>query len=175
MARRQNRVPENADIPPAPIVESPEEELMSKRPVSTQEDEPTINLREETPAPEASGPVEQKVLDFAEDLGRLLGTAQNKATAWLEQRKTVTSQLVQIRDAASQMLSQLGHQVSTGYEKAAGKRRGRPPGSGAKKTAKAAKGTAPAAKRAGRRKFTAAQKAEAAARMKAYWANKKKA
>jgi hypothetical protein len=44
---------------------------------------------------------------FAEDLGRLLGTAQSKAEGWLGQRQTIARQLVQIRDTASGLLSQL--------------------------------------------------------------------
>jgi hypothetical protein len=44
---------------------------------------------------------------FAEDLGRILGTAQSKAEGWLGQRQTIARQLVQIRDTASGLLSQL--------------------------------------------------------------------
>jgi hypothetical protein len=44
---------------------------------------------------------------FAEDLGRLLGTAQSKAQGWLGQRQVIARQLVQIRDTASGLLSQL--------------------------------------------------------------------
>ena len=44
---------------------------------------------------------------FAEDLGRLLGTAQTKAEGWLGQRQMIARQLVQIRDTASGLLSQL--------------------------------------------------------------------
>ena len=44
---------------------------------------------------------------FAEDLGRLLGTAQSKAQGWLGQRQTIAKQLVQIRDTASGLLAQL--------------------------------------------------------------------
>jgi hypothetical protein len=47
------------------------------------------------------------VEDFAEDLGRLLGTARAKAEGWLGQRQNVTKQLEQIRDTASDLLGQL--------------------------------------------------------------------
>ena len=44
---------------------------------------------------------------FAEDLGRLLGTARAKAESWLGQRQNVAKQLEQIRDTAAGLLSQL--------------------------------------------------------------------
>ena len=44
---------------------------------------------------------------FAEDLGRLLGSAQSKAEGWLGQRQLIAKQLVQIRDTASELLSQM--------------------------------------------------------------------
>src|SRR5687768_12095750 len=44
---------------------------------------------------------------FAEDLGRLLGTARAKAEGWLGQRQTVAKQLEQIRDTAAKLLNQL--------------------------------------------------------------------
>ena len=52
--------------------------------------------------------VESKIGDFAEDLGRLLGTAERRATEWLDQRQTVAVQLTAIRDKATALLSQLG-------------------------------------------------------------------
>ena len=53
---------------------------------------------------------------FAEDLGRLLGTAQAKAQGWLGQRQTIVKQLQQIRTTATSLLAELG---------GAGGRRGR--------------------------------------------------
>lgn len=44
---------------------------------------------------------------FAEDLGRLLGSARAKAEGWLGQRTTVARQLEQIRDTAAGLLTQL--------------------------------------------------------------------
>ena len=67
--------------------------------------------------------------DFAEDLGRLLGTAQNKASAWLDQRKAIAEQLTQIRDTANRYLHQLtggGANLAVAVRRG---RRGRPPGS----------------------------------------------
>ena len=56
---------------------------------------------------------------FAEDLGRLLGTARAKAEGWLGQRHNVAKQLEQIRDTATDLLNQL-----TGRQR--NKRLGRP-------------------------------------------------
>ena len=73
------------------------------------------------------GGAEKKVLDFAEDLGRMLGTAERKANEWLSQRKAVTAQLTQLRDKATQLLQSIGDAPSPW---AAPKRRpGRPSGS----------------------------------------------
>ena len=48
-----------------------------------------------------------KIEDFAEDLGRILGTARAKAEGWIGQRQNVAKQLEQIRDAATGVLDQL--------------------------------------------------------------------
>ena len=77
---------------------------------------------------------------FAEDLGRLLGTAQAKAQGWIGQRHTIAKQLQQIRDTASGLLAEL-----TGtHQPAGGRRRGRPA-----KAAQAATSGQPAASGAG--------------------------
>jgi hypothetical protein len=71
---------------------------------------------------------EDTLADFAEDLGRLLGTAQSKATAWLDQRKSIADQLTQIRDTANRYLQDLagaGANMSAAVNRG---RRGRPPG-----------------------------------------------
>ncbi len=101
--------------------------------------------------------------DFAQEMGRILGTAENKARSWLDQRKSIATQLTQVRDKADSLLRELSGGAASLASAATGKRRGRPPGSGKKKTAK---------KRG--RTFTAAQRKEQAERMRAYWANKKK-
>src|SRR3982751_904770 len=51
--------------------------------------------------------LETTVVNFAEDLGRILGTAQRKAEDWMNQRQAITEQLTQIRDTATKYLSQL--------------------------------------------------------------------
>jgi hypothetical protein len=49
---------------------------------------------------------------FAEDLGRMIGSAQNKAANWLQQRDSLVKHLENVRDSASQLLTQLGHTAS---------------------------------------------------------------
>lgn len=102
---------------------------------------------------------------FAEDLGRLLGTAENKARGWLDQRKAIVAQLSQLREKTDSLLRELtagGAKMVAAVRLARGTQRRRPPG--AKKTPK----------KRGRR-FTAAQREEQAERMRAYWANRRKA
>jgi hypothetical protein len=45
--------------------------------------------------------------DFAEDLGRLLGTTERKASEWLNQRTIVARKLAAVRDRAQALLSKL--------------------------------------------------------------------
>ena len=67
--------------------------------------------------------------DFAEDLGRILGDAQTKATAWLEQRQNIAKQLTEIRDTANKYLQQLGTEGAQLADRFQKGRRGRPAGS----------------------------------------------
>jgi hypothetical protein len=50
---------------------------------------------------------ESKLEAFAEDIGRLLGAARNRAEGWLSQRDTIIKDLTQLRDAADEYLSKL--------------------------------------------------------------------
>src|SRR4051812_7621029 len=50
---------------------------------------------------------EERVEEFAEDLGRLLGTARAKAEGWMGQRQAIVKHLEGVRDTASQLLNQL--------------------------------------------------------------------
>ena len=52
-------------------------------------------------------PAQARMLNFAEDLGRILGTTQAKASAWLNQRQHIAKQLAQVRDTAERLLSEL--------------------------------------------------------------------
>lgn len=61
----------------------------------------------------ASGADSQSRIEgFAEDLGRVLGTARAKAEGWLGQRQNVAKQLEQIRDTATELLGQLAGRVT---------------------------------------------------------------
>jgi hypothetical protein len=63
---------------------------------------------------------DKKVMDFAEDLGTLLGTAEKKATEWMAQRQSIEAQLIQIRDTASELLKKLaagGTEVAKAVER----------------------------------------------------------
>jgi hypothetical protein len=51
---------------------------------------------------------ETKLENFADDLGSILGHAQNKAESWLGQRHAIAEQLKGIRDTATRLLSELG-------------------------------------------------------------------
>src|SRR5262245_51046208 len=57
--------------------------------------------------------------EFAEDLGKLLGTAQSKAQGWLSQRQTIVKHLEGVRDTATDLLNQLGARAARGYRAAA--------------------------------------------------------
>jgi hypothetical protein len=46
---------------------------------------------------------------FAEDLGRLLGTAAAKADKWMAQRQAIVKQLTDVRDTASKLLAEHDH------------------------------------------------------------------
>ena len=81
---------------------------------------------------------ESRLEEFAEDLGRLLGTAKAKADGWLEQRQSIATQLSAIRETATDLL----HQVTGGRANAIGRRGrvgsrkrrpGRPKGAGRKR------------------------------------------
>src|SRR4051794_9875686 len=93
-----------------------------------------------------TGDTEQKLEHFAEDLGRMLGTARAKAEGWLGQRQAIVKNLTELRDTASKLLSDLGHQTeqevrrgrkvrqaSAATDGAIKRGPGRPAGSGRKK------------------------------------------
>ena len=67
-------------------------------------------------------PTEQKIEDFAEDLGRMLGSARAKAEGWLGQRQAIAKHLGLSGDpfliavavgASCDFLSPIGHQCNT--------------------------------------------------------------
>jgi hypothetical protein len=82
---------------------------------------------QEQPVVSMAAAAEHKIEEFAEDLGRLLGTARAKAEGWIGQRQTVATHLEEIRDTAAELLKKLGvgnGATSTGNE--APRRIGRP-------------------------------------------------
>jgi hypothetical protein len=67
-------------------------------------------------------PTDTRMMNFAEDLGRILGTTQAKASAWLGQRQQIAKQLTQVRDTAERLLGEL---TGSGAKLAATVRRAR--------------------------------------------------
>ena len=101
---------------------------------------------------------EDKIEAFAEDLGRLLGTARAKADNWLSQRQQIKKHLTDIRDTASHLLTQLGEQAQ-----AVVTRRGRP------RKEKIKNAPQPISRKK-RRKMSAKARAAISAAQKARWA-----
>jgi hypothetical protein len=89
----------------------------------------------------ATDSMENRMLAFAEQLGRIVGTVQAKAEGWLD-RDALNAQISTVRDSASELL----HQLGGGTPKAAASRsasRTRP-GKAAETTKGGAKGKATA-------------------------------
>jgi hypothetical protein len=127
----------------------------------------------------AAASVEERIFDFAEDLGRFYGHAETRAMAWMDQRKTVLAQLTTLRDKASRLISTISGSDQSAVPAA---RRGRPPG-GRKAAAGSRRGSGRARQSAadasepaagpGRRKGTKmskAARAKIAAAQRARWA-----
>jgi hypothetical protein len=114
---------------------------------------------------------EQKLEDFAEDLGRLLGTARVKAQGWLDQRKAIAEHLTGLRDTANQLLAQLGLTDSPAVVATAKRRRGRP------RKPVADDGTSSVAVNRSRKRRTMSAEARAkiSAAQRARWAKQKRA
>jgi len=119
--------------------------------------------------------LEGTVVNFAEDLGRILGTAQRKAEDWMNQRQAITEQLTQIRDTATKYLSQL----AGGTNGAGIRRRGRPRvetlGGDVPAPFSATPETAGGGRKRKRRGMSAAQRKAVGERMRKYWAARRKA
>src|SRR3954469_409687 len=58
-----------------------------------------------------SDPLEQRVVAFAEQLGRIVGTVQAKTEGWMD-RDALNKQIAGVRDSASELLEQLKTTVS---------------------------------------------------------------
>src|SRR5437899_3206822 len=50
--------------------------------------------------------LEERVVAFAEELGRIVGTFQARAEGWMD-REALTKQLASVRDGAAELLEQL--------------------------------------------------------------------
>jgi hypothetical protein len=121
--------------------------------------------------------IEATVVNFAEDLGRILGTAQRKAEDWLGQRQAIADQLTQIRDAAGKYLHQLtGGTDSAGVRRRPGRPRMNIAGGGVPAPfGGATPETAGGGRKRTRRGMSAAQRKAVGERMKKYWAARRKA
>jgi len=73
-------------------------------------------------AAETDKTVEQRVVAFAEQLGRLVGTVESKTEGWLDQ-KALNTQLTQIRDGATELLNHLGEALKAGRAATAPKKK----------------------------------------------------
>lgn len=64
--------------------------------------------------------MEQRVIAFAEQVGRMVGTIQAKADGWMD-RETLNKQIASVRDDATKLLEQLagGAKKATTRAKAA--------------------------------------------------------
>jgi hypothetical protein len=60
--------------------------------------------------------MEQRVLAFAEQLGRLAGTIQAKAEGWMD-RETLNRRIASVRDGAAELLEQLARGATNAPEK----------------------------------------------------------
>jgi hypothetical protein len=89
--------------------------------------------------------LEKKLMDLAENFGRLVGTAEHKATTLLGGREEIARQLTQIRDTANSYL----HELTSGGAAFAdavrrGRRETRPPSAAEADTADPAEAKTPA-------------------------------
>jgi hypothetical protein len=103
------------------------------------------------------------LVDIAESLGTFLGHAEAKWRSWHGEREAMVKAVTEVRDRATALLREMSE---TGVPRAA---------RAAGRAVKAAEETVASARKVGRRAFSAAQKAEASERMRAYWAKKKRA
>ena len=67
--------------------------------------------------------MEQRVVAFAEQLGRMVGTIQAKAEGWMD-RETLNKQIASVRDGAAHLLEQLAGGATKATKKKAGRRGG---------------------------------------------------
>jgi hypothetical protein len=112
---------------------------------------------------------EARIEGFAEDLGKMLGTARAKAEDWMGQRQTIVKHLTELRDTATKLLGDLGQQA----QRIA--RRGRPAGSRNVGAAKRGPGRPAGSGRKKKRKMSAAARKAISDAQKRRWAAQKAA
>lgn len=66
--------------------------------------------------PTTADAMEQRVVAFAERLGRIVGTIQARAEGWMD-RETLNRQIASVRDSAAQLLEQLAGDTSKATKK----------------------------------------------------------
>ena len=79
---------------------------------------PTATNTPGTSATPSADAIEQRVVAFAEQLGRLVGTVQAKADGWMDV-PALQEQVTRIRDGAAGLLRQLGEAGARGKAAAA--------------------------------------------------------
>ena len=87
----------------------------------TKRDNATTRVSRGTRTTSASGAatadaMEQRVVAFAEQLGRIAGTFQAKAEGWLD-REALTRQIASVRDGAAELLEQLAGDAPKGSKR----------------------------------------------------------
>lgn len=79
----------------------------------TRADTAASNIASDATTAEA---IEQRVLAFAEQIGRIAGTIQVKAEGWMD-RQRLNRQLAGVRDGAAHLLQQLGSGATAAKKK----------------------------------------------------------
>ena len=72
---------------------------------------------EASAAPMATDAMERRVVAFAEQLGRIVGTVQAKAEGWMD-RDALHKQIANVRDSAADLLGHLADSVTKASKKA---------------------------------------------------------
>src|SRR5438045_1504330 len=67
-----------------------------------------------------SNALEKKVIDYAEDLGRLIGTVRAKVDDWKGERDKLVQQLSSVVKDAQELLTDLGHSAGRQTRKLVG-------------------------------------------------------
>jgi len=77
---------------------------MAKRNSETRPD--SVTRTTDTPVATTGDELQQRVVAFAEELGRIAGTVQAKAQGWMD-REALTKQIASVRDGAATLLEQI--------------------------------------------------------------------